>query len=56
MKKSRPWRFLTIALCLAAVLGGAWICLLHAVLSARRDSESQLLGFRALLRNVIETV
>ena len=30
--------------------------LLHAVLSARRDAESQLLGFRALLRNVIETV
>ena len=30
--------------------------LLHAVLSARRDSGSQLLSFRALLRNVIETV
>ena len=38
MKKSRPWRFLTIALCLAAVLGGAWICLLHAVLSQRESA------------------
>ena len=30
--------------------------LLHAVLTGRRDSESQLLSFRALLREVIETV
>lgn len=28
-------RLLTIALCLAAALGGAWLCLLHAVLSQR---------------------
>ena len=30
--------------------------LLHAVLSARKNSETQHLGFQALLRNVIETV
>ncbi len=28
-------RLLTITLCLAAALGGAWLCLLHAVLSQR---------------------
>lgn len=40
----------------ASPLSPAGACLLHAVLSARPDSESQHLSLQALLRNVVETV
>ena len=37
-------------------LSSAGAHLLHSILSARQNSESQFLSFRALLQNVIETV
>ena len=39
-EKSRLGKCLSVALCLAAVLGGAWACLLYTVLSQRGNALS----------------